>query len=214
MADELEPGGPPDDNEEHIEITAVNQPLVRPALSKTERAERKRIVDAIEQMTQRPGWPAAFADFSEAAREVLLGVHVDRSCHFPKQLVQLPDIRPEQSLDEWKLKADEVLQKFRDDSLREYFGATSVDDPAPLAEPRQRRGHGKTRPGKIRSNTAIQKRYELAALRWMGFSWKSIAEAYRPCKSESELSAAENTVAKAGNEILRDAGLLDQANRK
>ena len=177
----------------------------RPALSKAEREERERLAAAIERMVKanRLRWPADIAErVPQALRQALLGgVHVNRSWVFTKKY-SLPEFRiNEQSPQEWIREADENYRKFRDDELRKCLVATSVD--FPVAELAKRRGRGKK--GR---NASVQDRYEWAVLHWMKWDWASIAKFYFPGKPEREMAAAISKVTKAGNDILRSAGLL------
>jgi hypothetical protein len=177
----------------------------RPALSKAEREERERLAAAIERMVKgnRLRWPVDKAErVPQALAEALLGgVHVDRSWVFTKKY-SLPEFRiDEQSPEEWIRETDEKYRKFRDDELRKCLVATSVD--FPVAKLTKRRG-----PGKKGRNVSIAERYEWAALRWLKYDWDTIARAYFHSELEQELAAAVSKVTKAGNDILRSAGLL------
>jgi hypothetical protein len=172
-----------------------------PALSKAEREERERLAAAIQRLANRLGWPA---DIAELGRQALqLEVHVDRSWIFTKKY-SLPDfLINEQSPEEWTREADEKYHKFRDDELRKCLSANNVD--FPVVEPTKRRG---------RRNASINARHEWAALRWLRYDWDTIARLYFTCDLEQELAAAIARVTKAGNEILRRAGLLEKSDRK
>jgi len=166
---------------------------MRPALSKAEREERKLLAAAIKRLANYGICPGDIA--ARRCQELLKGIDIPWTS---TQKFSLPPVpKNEQSPEKWIREANEKYRKFRDDELRKALAVSSVD--FPVAEPTKRRG-----PGKKRRNASIDKRYEWAALRWLGCPWGMIAP----------LDVAVSTVTKAGNEILRRAGLLDKPDRK
>jgi hypothetical protein len=170
-------------------------------LSKTQRQERERLVAAIARL--RLPELKEYPDLPELARKAILQGRVYRSYSFT-QPFWLPKFRiTEQSKEEWEREADELYLKYRVEEWRKCHVYLSVDEP--VAELRKRRGSGKT--GR---NASTDERYEWAALRWLGLSWKSIAGLCLPCRSKRALTAAVSTVEKAATEILRSAGFENQ----
>jgi hypothetical protein len=107
-----------------------------------------------------------------------------------------PFDRLNESPKEWKKKADEKWEQHCELFLkdREFWVKQGVDEK--IAETKRRRGTGKAQSPRKRKNTAIECRYEWAALRVCGEAWKEIAARYE-CR--------ESAVTKAASKVLRVA---------
>jgi hypothetical protein len=114
----------------------------------------------------------------------------------PPQFQAPPFDRLNESPKEWKKKADEKWEQQCEQFLkdREFWVKQGVDEK--IAETKRRRGTGKAQSPRKRKNTAVECRYEWAAMRVCGEQWKEIAARYK-CK--------ESTVIKAASEVLRAA---------
>ena len=113
--------------------------------------------------------------------------------------------RLNESPKEWKKKADEKWEQHCEPFLKncESWVQQGVDEK--IAETKHRRGVGKAQSPRKRRNTAIEHRYEWAALRVCGEAWKEIAARYK-CK--------ESTVIKAASEVLHVAHWPTKAKSK
>jgi hypothetical protein len=119
-----------------------------------------------------------------------------------RQLISPPLFKPpafdrlNESPKEWKKKADEKWEQHCEPFLkdREFWVQQGVDEKIP--ETKRRRGVGKAQSQRKRKNTAIERRYEWAALRVCGKAWKEIAARY---------GCQESAVIKAASKVLRVA---------
>jgi hypothetical protein len=171
--------------------------------SKAERQERERLVAAIDRLRLRLPDLEKHHHLAELAYKELLHRRVDRSWIFVRKF-ELPSFHiSQQTTEEYRREALKQFQKFLDDQMNKYWWCINVD--APVAEPRKRRG-----PGRTGRNAATNARFEWAVLRWFGLSWECIAGLYRLCKSQKELMAAVSTIEKAATEILRTTRLTIQ----
>ena len=138
-------------------------------------------------------------DLVELCRKALLQGRVHKTWIF--QRFQLPNYSGQPEA-EWQREKDAKFTKFCDSQLAKLRLSQWFDGDT-MVNPVARRGPG----GKAR-NANPDDRYEWAALRWLGFSWKSIAGLYRPCSSGQKLMAAASAIEKAANKILRGARLV------
>lgn len=107
-----------------------------------------------------------------------------------------PFDRLNESPEEWKKKAHAAWQEYCEQFLKrcEVWVQQGVDEK--IAETKRKRGTGKVQSPRKRKHTAIELRYEWAALRLCGEAWKEIAARYK---------RKESTVIKAASEVLRIA---------
>lgn len=118
---------------------------------------------------------------------------------FPEPFQPPPFDRLNETAELWTKRADLEWQRHRNRFLQtcEFWIAQGVDEKIPVTK--LNRGPGKAQPGRKRQNTAIERRYEWAAMRLCRKSWKEIAFKYQ---------TKESTVIKAATDVLRTAGWL------
>ena len=164
------------------------------ALSKYARQERNRVLEACKRL----GMPADVLD----ALHRLEPARIYHSWVSPKSFRPPPFRKYDQSPEEWKAIADAEWQKFRDAWIQDCLSFESAGVDEPVSQPKPPRG-----PGKSGRNADIAERYEWAALRLAGLSYKEIASRYRTTDFEQELMSAADAVRKSTNELLRTTGL-------
>ena len=107
-----------------------------------------------------------------------------------------PIDRLNESAEEWRKKANAAWDQHANTIVQscEFWVKQGLDEK--IFPAKHSRGPGKAQPGRKRKNTALQRRYEWAALRRCGDAWKEIAAKYQ---------TKESTVIKAASEVLRIA---------
>jgi hypothetical protein len=99
---------------------------------------------------------------------------------------------------EWVEKSDRAWKQHQEAFLERSHGWERLGVSATLPPVKSTRGRGEVKPDRKRSNSTPAQRYEWAALRLVGNSWKEIAARYQ---------AKESAVTKAATAILRKCGL-------
>ena len=110
----------------------------------------------------------------------------------------------EQTPEEWKALALAECQNYLDQFLKSYQASVNIGLDERLQLPKQSR---------VR-NASINERYEWAALRLMGVSWKEIAGRYCHCATQEDFDKAKVAVRKTATETLRRARLEQRGNKE
>ena len=165
-------------------------------LSKFARDERRRIIEAFQRLGESPeAW----------SRLVGPEPTVSDGGQMPGDPFWPPAFNPyEQTSEEWKALALAALQNYLDEFLKSYQACVNIGLDEPMEVPKQRR---------VR-NASINERYEWAALRLIGDSWKEIAVRYGHCATQEDLDRVEDAVRKTATNILRRARLGQSGNKK
>jgi len=163
------------------------------AAAKQNRQRRAR--GGILQALSRLGIPYhEWPNFVQADYTVLSPLYQQ---HISVSPFQPPAIdRLNESEAEWRKKANAAWDRHANTFVQslEFWAKQGVDET--IATAKHSRGPGKAQPGRKRKNTAIERRYEWAAMRLCGAAWKEIAAKYQ---------TQESTVIKAASEVLRIA---------
>jgi len=160
-------------------------------LTKAAIKERERIVDALVQC----GWERALA----AETVEILGesaVYVDRTLTVPMSAAFRPTFRLfNETRAEWNKRTMAEFLSYRNKLGRDW---------SPVFQGGPRRG-----PGKKGRNTPLNRRYEWAAMRVDGWSWKRIAKAHNPAATGKALTSLIDTVRRAVASIFQTAEIED-----
>jgi hypothetical protein len=162
------------------------------AAQKNREAEaRASIVEALQRKgIPQKEWPDFVRNWYEKA-------HTQPRFSYGKSFPSFqppPYERLDESIEEWKRRADADWVKHRDRfvSKWQFEEKLGLDEEIPLHK--KIRGSGS---GRARRNAEIRDRYTWAGLRLCGLGWKQIA---------AEFDVDESTVNKAANRVLRTAG--------
>jgi hypothetical protein len=133
----------------------------------------------------------------------------------PFQFQSLSFDRFEESPEEWSARANADLQprwkRFLDKQVADLHAWKLTDERiagGPIAEPKRRRG-----PGKTGRTSSFEDRCKWAAERLLGREWDDIAVQYLKPQSDRELQNAAATVRQGATDLLRTAR-LDEFTRK
>lgn len=153
---------------------------------------REKILGAAEQLkVPRKQWPVILQAFADSNRSKF------RAPSQPAPFQAPAFDRLNQSAEEWVTTADAHWERHKDNFLRRFRAWQRLGVDGKIPQPKRHRGPASNPAQGRRNNSAIEKRYEWAALRICGDAWKEIAAKY---------GARESTVTKAATTILQEAG--------
>jgi hypothetical protein len=163
-----------------------------PVLSKSVRQERDKVIEALRVRGCSP-----------EEIEALVGPEPPRVAVIKlAPLLKIPPFNSsEQTLDEWRVIADESWRVYREKLIDSWRAWPAAGEELPFDETPQRG------PGRTGRNVNVGLRYRYAAARLCGESWEVIALICHADDYHRRPDSTVSRVKKAGNKVLDDADL-------